>query len=184
MARIPFFNPRTYLADSLIVGQLEGSRRGVTIGLDVRTSPATVDRLSGAASYGSLSPDRRWLTYWGEDLSFFVLEPWPSRDRAYRMSGVGVVTAWLSSDELVSGGLASVNFYKMRIDPDSDPPISQPELWFSDPLFTQTPGDSHVVTHDGGILYMQRLGPNVAHFIRVIPDWVEQMKRAVDEANR
>ncbi len=32
-------------------------------------------------------------------------------------------------------------------------------------------------------LHMQRLGPDVAHYIRVIPGWVEQMKRAVDEAN-
>ena len=40
------------------------------------------------------------------------------------------------------------------------------------------------MAQNGGVLYLQRLGPDVAHFVRVIPNWVDQMKQAVDEANR
>ena len=42
----------------------------------------------------------------------------------------------------------------------------------------------YTATYDGGVLYMRRPGPGVAHFIRVIPDSAQQMKRTVDEANR
>jgi serine/threonine-protein kinase len=177
-----------YHADSLILGAL--GRLGRTLRLDVSTLPATVDFVGGSSFMESISPDGRWLTHWGTDFRGFVLEPWPSRDRVYEITGAGYQGLWLSANEIVSGGLEigagrrEGRWYKTRIDPDSDPPFRQPVFWFQDPLFTDVPGPPFTTTHDGGILYMQRLGPNVAHFIRVIPGWVEQMKRAVDEANR
>ena len=46
------------------------------------------------------------------------------------------------------------------------------------------PVPPYPATYDGGVLYMRRPGPGVAHFIRVISDRVRQMKQAGDEANR
>ena len=191
MARISNFWAGDYHADSLILGSTNRNRIGTSLRLDVSTLPAPVDTVSGSSFMESISPDGRWLTYWGEDSRGFVLEPWPSRDRVYEITGAGYQGLWLSANEIASGGLGLGSavrrvgsWYKTRIDPDSDPPFRQPVFWFQDPLFTDVPGPPFTTTHDGGILYMQRLGPNVAHFIRVIPGWVEQMKRAVDEANR
>lgn len=35
-----------------------------------------------------------------------------------------------------------------------------------------------------GVLYLQSPAENLGYYFRVIPGWVKQMKRAVDEANR
>ena len=165
-----------YYADSLILawtGPVESR-------LDVRTRPSQMTAVGAPAVFGSLSPDGRWLTHGlGTET---VVEPWPSRDRVYMVSGGGSVPVWVSPEEIVSLGLRG--WSRTRVDPTSDPPVGQPEPWFGDPLLTVAAGRPHVATPDGGIIYMQRLGPDVAHYIRVIPGWVEQMKRMVDEANR
>jgi len=184
VARITNFWPGTYYADSLIVARgLDGM-----VTLDVRTSPATVDTIGGPSRQLAISPDGRWLAYWSLDILSFLLEPWPSRDRVYSVAGGGGELAWVSADEVVTMGSTSHtmsrNFFRTRIDPDADPPYHGPDLWMEDPLLAQTPGPSLTATPDGGVIYLQRLVPNVAHFVRVIPDWVEQMKQAVDEANR
>jgi hypothetical protein len=47
-----------------------------------------------------------------------------------------------------------------------------------------TAGLSHQVTPDGRLIYV-RPEPRVpGRYLRVVPTWVAQMKRAVDEANR
>ena len=60
----------------------------------------------------------------------------------------------------------------------------EPRLWFSDPRFTDLEQQAYAVTPDGGLIYMQTPPEQVAPYLRVVPNWVEQMKRAVDEANR
>ena len=48
----------------------------------------------------------------------------------------------------------------------------------------ETPGESYTLTPDGRIVYSQAPPVEDARFFRVVPNWVEQMKRAVDEVNR
>jgi hypothetical protein len=56
--------------------------------------------------------------------------------------------------------------------------------WFSDPRFSDTPGRSHQMLSDGRVLYLQGPAQTAAPYVRVVPGWVEQMKRAVDAARR
>jgi hypothetical protein len=55
---------------------------------------------------------------------------------------------------------------------------------FDDPRFADTPGWSHAPAPDGALTYLQSPVENTVHYVRVIPDWVDQMKAAVREANR
>ena len=48
----------------------------------------------------------------------------------------------------------------------------------------QHAGQSFTITPDGRVLYVQGAADKSARYLRVIPNWVEQMKAAVEEANR
>jgi hypothetical protein len=56
--------------------------------------------------------------------------------------------------------------------------------WLTPPHMVETAGESFQVTPDGRILFVQTVEPVHPRYLRVIPDWVRQMKRAVDQANR
>ena len=90
---------------------------------------------------------------------------------------------WLSDSVIVYwdgvGGLIRVPIHASR-----DQPVGEARLWFSDPLYLETAGPSLTVTPDGGLMYVQGLGELASGYVRVVPNWVAQMKRAVDEANR
>jgi hypothetical protein len=58
------------------------------------------------------------------------------------------------------------------------------ELVVRDPRFADTPGWSTAYTPAGELVYLQSPAENLGYYVRVIPDWVDQMKRAVDKANR
>jgi hypothetical protein len=75
-------------------------------------------------------------------------------------------------------------WYKVRFDGQSERPHSEPEIWFSDPLFIDTWLRSQVLSPDGSVVYLRGAGQSTASYLRVIPNWVRQMKRAVDEVNR
>jgi hypothetical protein len=58
------------------------------------------------------------------------------------------------------------------------------EVLFTDPRFIDTPGWSHAVMPGGDAVYLQATAENLGYYVRVIPNWVATMKRAVDEANK
>jgi hypothetical protein len=75
-------------------------------------------------------------------------------------------------------------FIRAIIDASREPPVVTKRLWFDPPDFVETAGLSHQVTPDGRLIYV-RPEPRVpGRYLRVVPTWVAQMKRAVDEANR
>ena len=57
-------------------------------------------------------------------------------------------------------------------------------LWGRDPRFSDTSGWSNRPSHDGGIIYVQGPAEVSASYLRVIPNWMAQMKAAVAAANR
>ncbi len=133
-----------------------------------------------------MSPDGRWLTYGFEGESGARLEPFPARDVGWLVGGTifGNDTQWLSDEVFAIYDYLETEWYRVTIDETRDPPFSQPEFWFRDELFSDTPGASHVATPDGGLIYMRATTPKTGSFFRVIPGWVDAMKAAVDEANR
>jgi len=173
-----------FLADSLVI--LDVSQGG-GVRLDLRTCPATIDTISEGAMFApDLSPDGRWLTYSGVDQISVELQPFPSRDLVYTVGGdvFGNDAQWLSANQFALYDYTSMVWYRVRVDATRDPPFSEPEFWFRDEFFSDTPGASHVATPDGGVIYMRASAPSTASFFRVSPGWVDQMKAAVDEAGR
>ena len=74
--------------------------------------------------------------------------------------------------------------YRTQIDPNASPPVRSRELIARDPRFADTPGWSLALTPTGELVYLQSPSENLGYYLRVIPDWVSAMKRAVDAANR
>ena len=63
-------------------------------------------------------------------------------------------------------------------------PLGPPTFWARDPRFSDTSGWSNRPSRDGGIIYVQGPAQNHSTYLRVIPDWVRQMRAAVDAAGR
>ncbi len=61
---------------------------------------------------------------------------------------------------------------------------SMREVLFTDPRFVDTPGWSHSVMPVGDAVYLQATAENLWYYVRVIPNWVSEMTRAVDAANK
>ena len=113
-----------------------------------------------------------------------------ARDRRYLVDAEGTEPRWRSRTELVylvhvSGAARTgSSFYRIQIDPSSGSPVGKRELIIRDPRFADTPGWSHATTADGDLIYLQSPDENLGYYLRIVPGWVDQMKRAVDAANR
>jgi serine/threonine-protein kinase len=175
-------------ADSLLVGRLTSPGGAVIV--DPTRTPATVDSLGLPAFFVSLSPDRRWIAYQSPGVTGVHLEPWPKRDRHYLVDAEGTEPRWASDTELVflsqyrAAGVIAASVYRTRIDPDARSPVGSRELIVRDPRFADTPGWSTATTPGGELVYLQSPSENLGFYLRVIPRWVDEMKRAVDAANR
>jgi tRNA A-37 threonylcarbamoyl transferase component Bud32 len=174
--------------DSLLVGA--GSKaRGIFI-VNSGATPPTVDSVAVNTFFVSLSPDRRWLAYQNVGTSGVHLQPWPALDRHYLVDAEGTEPRWKSATELVylvhttwSSSTGS-SIYRRRIDPSSGSPVGQRDLVIQDLRFIDTPGWSHAVAGNGDQIYLQAPAEQLGYYLRVVPGWVKQMKRAVDAANR
>lgn len=92
------------------------------------------------------------------------------------------VGEWLADGRLMLMDLDGLRVRWFEVDPSTGRP-GTPEPWFTDVRFADTPGESFISAGDRTIIYKQSPS-EAANHLRVIPGWVEQMKRAVDEADR
>ncbi len=174
--------------DFLLVGRL--SSQGGAVIVDPTRTPATVDSVGIRTFFVSISPDRRWIAYQIPGVTGVHLQPWPARDRRYLVDADGTEPRWASSTELVylsqyrAAGVIAASVYRTRIDPTARSPVGSRELIVRDPRFADTPGWSTATTPSGELIYLQSPSENLGFYLRVIPGWVGQMKRAVDAANR
>ena len=174
--------------DLLLVGTSE-KEIGILI-IDPSRTPATVDSVPLNAYFAAISPDRRWIAYQSVGVTGVQLQPWPAMDRRYLVSADGTEPRWGAANELIylseyrTASLMAASFHRARIGQDASAPVATPELIIRDPRFNDTPGWSHALTTGGDLIYLQSPSENLGHYIRVVPDWVKQMKRAVDAANR
>jgi serine/threonine-protein kinase len=172
----------------LLAGRL--SAQGGAVIVDPTRTPATVDSLSLRAFFVSISPDRRWIAYQNPGVTGVHLEPWPARDRHYLVDAEGTEPRWASSSELVylsqyrASGVIAASVYRARIGSNASSPVAGRELLVRDPRFADTPGWSTATTPGGEVVYLQSPSENLGFYVRVVPGWVSQMKRAVDAANR
>ena len=175
-------------ADFLVVGSLLSQGRPMVV--DPTRTPATIDSIDLKAFFVSISPDRRWIAYQSPGVTGVHLQPWPSLDRHYLVDAEGTEPRWASSSELVylsqyrAAGVIAASVYRARIGPNASTPVGSRELIVRDPRFADTPGWSTATTPGGEVIYLQSPSENLGFYLRVIPGWVDQMKRAVDAANR
>ena len=158
--------------------------------IDPSRTPASIDTVPLESYFATISPDRRWIAYQTRGTTGVYLQPWPALDRRYLVSPDGTEPRWSLANEILFvsqyrvSGLMAASFFRTRVGEDPGAPVGTSTLITRDPLFNDTPGWSHAPTRDGGLLYLQSPSENLGHYLRVVPDWVKQMKRAVDAANR
>ena len=174
--------------DFLVIGSLLSQGRPMIV--DPTRTPATVDSINLKAFFVSISPDRRWIAYQSPGVTGVHLQPWPALDRRYLVDAEGTEPRWASNSELVylsqyrAAGVIAASVYRTRIEPNARSPVGSKELVVRDPRFADTPGWSLATMPGGDLIYLQSPSENLGYYLRVVPGWVDQMKRAVDAANR
>ena len=106
----------------------------------------------------------------------------PVTGRRWQLASDGAEPLWLSATEVLYR--KGVSWYLARLNPETGEPAGAATFWARDPRFSDTSGWSNRPSHDGGIIYVQGPEEVTVSNLRVIPNWVEQMKTAVDAANR
>jgi hypothetical protein len=172
--------PFTYRSDSVVVGWEPVALQALRVNLS--TDPPDIDTLASGVYFPTLSPDGRWLLYQAIATGQLFLQSYPSGQRRFQVSNVGWEAQWLGTSELVYW--AGTTWFRVSVTGSGDRPAGRPRVWFSDPRFANTPGQSHEVTPDGGVIYLQGPAQAVGSYLRVVPNWVTRVKRAVDEAGR
>jgi eukaryotic-like serine/threonine-protein kinase len=173
------FEAYSWLADGRLIGTLW--TRFAVVAAQVDRRPVTLDTLASPAAIGRPSPDRRWLAYNSPDFGALWLEPLPRTGQRYS-AGIGEYPQWLSASEFVS--LTPAGFERVSIDATSQPPRMVRRPWFNDPRLVRIQAGAFALTPDGKVIYKQGQEIKPARYLRIIPNWVAQMKRAVAEANR
>jgi hypothetical protein len=184
--------PTTYLADTLLVIGVWSSPDETAAVMNPTTSPPTVEPVPIEAGFIEMSPDGRWLAYQNEGAPGINLVPWPSLDRRFVIDPNGSDPKWISETEIAywtfpfeaDEASTGASLWRVSVDPDAADPIGERRLIIEDPRFADTPGPSFAVLRTGDLAYKQTPTENLGLYFRVVPGWVEEMKRAVDEANR
>jgi hypothetical protein len=192
------FNPAAWVSrGSLIVGNAifggGSARRVVAVGLDVHRQPATWDTLATDAIFPTVSPAGRWLAYNDLGLGTLWIAPLPFTGQRYQVaSGFVAEPRWRSDRELAfslfGGPFGLVPWAPTISTVDVD--VSGPKPTFhvgsslEMPGYAETAGLSWQLMPDGRVLYVRSEPDEPKHFLRVVPHWVAQMERAVDEANK
>jgi serine/threonine-protein kinase len=173
-----------WLADGRVIGAAWGP--GIAMAVHVDARPLAVDTLARDASFVTASPDGRWLAYNSANILTLWVEPLPGTGRRSQVaSGTMEDPQWLSAGEFVFTSYGSPPaFHRATVRPGGGSPLVTARHWFDAPMMIGTPGQSFALTPAGRVIYLQGSGTPSAPYLRVIPHWVERMKRAVDEANR
>ena len=162
---------------SAIAADWEGS---VALQFDPSVSRPTFDTLLTGVRFVSVSPNGKFVAYQLMDGSRVLVTTFPVPGRIWQLASGGVEPIWLSDSEVLYR--LGITWYLARINPATGEPLGPPTLWARDPRFSDTSGWSNRPSHDGGIIYVQGPEQTSAAFLRVVPNWVAQMKTAVDKA--
>ena len=73
---------------------------------------------------------------------------------------------------------------RVTVDATASPPVRNHGWWADAPQFRDTNGPSFAMAHGGGVIYLRGAVGRPVSYLRVVPQWVDRMKRAVDAANR
>jgi hypothetical protein len=154
--------------------------------MNLKAKPPTVDTIARGAAFPRLSPDKRWISYNSAGLDALWLQPFPSTGKRFQIAtGYIEDSQWLSPTELtmtVWDPMPALD--RIHLDLTGPTPIAQRRRWLALPEFITTAGQSYTLTRDGRVVYVRGSAERPVQYLRVIPNWVATMKRAVDDANR
>jgi dipeptidyl aminopeptidase/acylaminoacyl peptidase len=170
--------PLSYHPSSLVVGH-DPPR---VISIDRSVDPVRVDTLMTDAYFPVLADDGRWLAYQPDGEGSIMLTRLPELDLRIPVAD-GFEPQWTSSEELLFWTFEE-GFFRVSVDTEGEVRVGRPRPWFVDRQFLDTPGQSYTLSGDGTAVYVRGLHPREGSYLRVIPNWVEQMKREVDAASR
>jgi hypothetical protein len=179
------FEGFTWMPDDRVVGVLWG--QGLAVALRVGRRPATLDTLLPDASFVRPSPDGRWIAYSNREFTAVWLEPLPRDGRRYQVAaGAMDEVHWLSSSELVisTDDARGVGIERVAVTSSANPPVGSRRRWLQPQEFRRTAGQAFTLSPDGRVVYVRGAAEVPVRYLRVIPQWVDRMKRAVDVANR
>ncbi|HSE47029.1 MAG TPA: hypothetical protein VLA89_17055, partial [Gemmatimonadales bacterium] len=142
----------------------------------------TFDTVLTGGRFPSVSPNGRLLLYQTLEGGRIEVTSFPVTGRRWQLASDGAEPLWLSATEVLYR--KGVSWYLARLNPETGEPSGAAIFWARDPRFSDTSGWSNRSSHDGGIIYVQGPEEVTASYLRVIPNWVEQMKAAVDAGNR
>jgi hypothetical protein len=154
----------------------------VAMRFDPSASRPKLDTVLTGARFASLSPNGKLIAYQTLEGGQVVVTSFPVTGRRWQLASDGAEPIWLSATEVLYR--KGVSWYLARLNPDTGEPVGAPTFWGRDPRFSDTSGWSNRPSHDGGIIYVQGPAQTSAAYLRVVPDWVAQMKAAVDKANQ
>jgi hypothetical protein len=175
----------SFLAENFLLLSVN-AKGGRNLKVDPSVTPAHIDTLALGAYFVAISPDRRWIAYTVGGSRELLLQPWPALDKRYRVDASGNEPVWRSPTDLAYIALErGVMITKhVTINAGSTTPVSTPEVLYADPRSAETPGLSLSVMPNRDLVYVQSPSENLGYYVRVVPNWVRDMKRAVDAANR
>jgi eukaryotic-like serine/threonine-protein kinase len=178
-------NAMSWRSDSLLIGNTFSDNRLVWQVL-VGRKPARLDTILHDAVFPDLSHDGRLLSYAPSTTTGVLVTTFPPSARRIHVSPSGGEPHWVTSRRLRyrAGGYASTSWHEVDIDPTKADAVSPPRLVHTDPRFSDTPGWSQRTTSAGDLIYVQTSARTSASYVRVVPNWVSQMKRVVDETKR
>jgi serine/threonine-protein kinase len=174
------FDPIAYLDDTTAIAQ--DWNNATVARFNPRAASATIDTILTGARFPSVSPNRRLVAYQTGTDSRIVVTSFPVPGRRWQVASQGVEPLWLSTTTVLYR--AGATWYSATVDPQTGEPSGAPVEWGADPRFSDTSGWSNVLSPNGGILYVQGPEQQSPGYFRVIPNWVSQMKRAVDRATQ
>ncbi len=140
------------------------------------------DTVLTGARFASVSPNGKLIAYQALEGSRILVTTFPVAGRRWQIASEGVEPIWLSATEVLYR--SGTSWYVSRINPETGEPAGAPSFWARDPRFSDTSGWSNRPSHDGGIVFVEGPAEASTPYLRVIPNWVDQMKAAVDGAKR
>jgi hypothetical protein len=179
------FEALKWLPDDRVFGLRYTTPAVLVLRLDRR--PVTADSILGSVGFSFPSADGRWIADKNVDYTEAWVEPLPRDGRRFLAAAGNLEDIqWLSATALgvpiTDGGRTRIE--RVSVDGGADPPVRNAGHWAEATGFRDTNGPSFAAAHGGGLLYMRGSAERSTAYLRVEPNWVDRMKRIVDEANR
>ena len=154
----------------------------VLVRFDPLGRPLRLDTIARDRLFAMTSPDGRHMVFSVESGSRIIMTSAPPGSWERQVAASSVEPVWLSNSEILYR--SGVTWHVSHVNPATSELVGSATVWGSDPRFSDTFGWSNRPDWSGGIIYLQGPEGTSARYLRIVPDWVAEMRAAADRANR